>query len=548
MHGHADIRLPVGRMVEAPGSIRITLPHGAKTRDAVHSILERLHGIAAEWFWVPTTIDESGSELVLEYLLADADTMPFLAALPRWHASPAEHLPELVELASYLATCTEALGKLELAAAIAPAFLRYGPSRVGAWRMLVVPRVPCSLAEWARASQEAWLWAPPAVLLGNPEDDGAYAIGCALHAALAGPLVPRGIPTNAQFRRALVGRVGMPAQLESAIRAALPPSFSDEATALRDLVIDLLGSPADWRKRLGELARRLSPHRTALRWEYERKAEVARAILERCAATSPPRDVPWEMISRLRGTAHDLEGALDASIAALAAGADGSVRELALIVRRIAGNPTHRHLVERAVTALDRSSERLTDHARLHFAHIEAYYLGRLAEARTRLEAPVKEPWDAVVRAAILARIHAARREWPHLGKLCKETRVVVQAMPSAGGSLGAYMLAYLDHLDGVAHVGASAVYADPGYLADGFAKLVASLEGCADDETLVTANVHWLRRIGEMADNAAIRTGVQAYLSAQPLAERISMQDRREDLAPAWYDAGRLLALSGAP
>ena len=83
---------------------------------------------------------------------------------------------------------------------------------------------------------------------------------------------------------------------------------------------------------------------------------------------------------------------------------------------------------------------------------------------------------------------------------------------------------------------------------ADGFAKLVASLEGCADDEALVTANVHWLRRIGEMADSAAIRTGVHAYLSAQPLAERISVQDRREDPAPAWYDAGRLLALSGAP
>jgi len=539
--GRVDIRLPVGRMVESAGAIRVTLPHGGKTRDAVHSILEQLHGIAAEWFWVPTTIDETGDELVLEYLLADAETMSFAAALPRWHAAPAEHLPELVELAGYLATCTEALGKLELAAAIAPAFLRYGPSRIGAWRMMVVPRVEATLADWARASPEAWLWAPPAVLLGGKQDDGAYAIGAALHVALAGPLFPRGIPTHAQFRRALTGRVGMPAHLESAIRAAVPPSFGDEATALRDLIVD-------WRKRLDELGRRLSPHRVALRWEYERKAEIARAILERCAATSQPRHVPWEMISRLRGTAHDLEGALDASIAALAAGADSSVRELALIVRRIAGNPSHRHLIERAVAALDRSSERLTDHARLHFAHIEACYLGRLAEARTRLEAPVKEPWDAVVRAAILARIHAGRAEWPHLSKLCKETRVTIQAMPSAGGNLGAYVLAYLDHLDGVAHVGASAVYSDPGYLADGFGKLVASIEGCSDDVALVEANVYWLRRISEMADNAAIRTGVQAYLSAQPLTERISMQDRREPPVPAWYDPGRLLALSGAP
>jgi len=65
---------------------------------------------------------------------------------------------------------------------------------------------------------------------------------------------------------------------------------------------------------------------------------------------------------------------------------------------------------------------------------------------------------------------------------------------------------------------------------------------------------VHWLHWIGDLANQMkidgakAIRTGIDAYLSSTGLTGRISEQQRRERPPLVWYDAGRLLALSGAP
>lgn len=560
-----EIQLPVGQLVEtADRRVRVTMAHNARTRAQVQSIVERLDGLAAEWFWIPTTVDEYEGDLVLEYSLAADRSMTFSEALPRFRARPAVHLPEIVEMARYLEACTRVLDQVQVSALIAPACLRYAPDRAeGAWRLMVVPLVDVTLVDWAKASPESWLWTPGRALLGKSAPNAAaYAVGAALCSALAGDLVPTRLPASRQFRRALGGWVGRGSRATAAIAKAVPDSFGDEGLALSAFAVALLEPtpPANWQTLLGQLAEQLAPYRTAVRWEYEGKIEIARGILERYAASAPKEHVPWDVLSRLRDRDHDHVGALEAAIDALGTGEE-AIRDLAAITRRLAhARPPEesRGMIEKAVAAIDQLGPRLGDAARLHFAHIEARYLGRFNEAQARLAQPAKEPWDNILRSTLLARIHAARSEWAHVARICKEARTATQAMPLAGGNLGQYLVAYLDYLDGIAHYGAVAQYNDPGYLADAFSRIVSSLGATADvcdpSDPLIEANVHWLYWIGDLAnrmnvpDAKAIRTGISAYLGAQGLTQRISEQQRRETPPLVWYDAGRLLALSGAP
>ena len=555
----ARIQLPVGTMAESTRSVRVVLAHNARTRALVQAVVERLDGSAAEYFFIPTTIDD-GEELALEYSLEGVETMRFTEALATFAAAPAIHLPELVEMARYLEVAVEYLERVDVPAVIAPACLRYAPNRHagrGSWRLLVVPLVDVALADWARSAPEAWQWTPSPVLFGKAQSPGAYAIGAALCAALAGDVFPPFAATGDRLRRALRGWVGSRSRLDDAVRGALPDSFADERGELVALVLALLepAPPDDWRARLECCGEQLAPYRTAVRWEFEGKIDIARGILERMVASRPREHVPWDVVARVRGREHDLEGALDAAISALGDGGD-AVRELAAITRRVAhgGDGASRMMIERAVAAIDRLGPRLGDLGRLYFAHIEARYLDRLTQAEARLAAAMAAPWDNVLRATQLARIHAARSEWARVAVLCKQAKVAVCAMPDSGGGLGRYIVAYLDHLDGVAHCGAAPQYADPAYLADAFARFVASLDAarstCEPDDPLIRGNVHWLHRMAaiademQVADAAIIRTGVLAWLSANGIVSEI----RHEPPAIVWYDAGRLLALSGAP
>lgn len=561
------VALPLAELTELDGGrVRVVMPLNARTRGLVQSIVERLDGIAAEWFWVPSHVDEMGPDLILDYALEKEHHMSFASALPRFSAKPAHYLPELVELARYLEAATRLLERVEVSALVSPASLRYAPDRdEGAWRLMVVPLVDVGMGEWGRASQEAWAWTPARALLGKSASAstvGAWAVGAMLASALLGDLFPAHVAPSQRFKRALRGWLSGTRGLTAAVREALPQSFGDEAAALSALVTALVeGSPpSDWQQQLQQIGQQLHPYRTAVRWEYEGKIDIARGVLERYAASTPKQHVPWDVLSRLRGRDQDYAGALQAAIDAVGAGEDG-VRELAAVTRRLAhSRPPEecRPLIEKAVAAIDGLGTRAGDLARLHFAHIEARFLGKTEDAMRRVFAPFQVPWDNVLRGVILARCHAARSEWAHAARVCKETRTAVQAMEFSGGQLGAYVIAYIDYLDGVAHHGATSQYNDPGYLADAFSRITSSLDAtgrvCDASDPLIEANVHWLYTIGDLANRLdvpeakAIRTGISAYLSASGLAKRISEQQRREPPPLVWYDASRLLALSGAP
>jgi hypothetical protein len=562
------LRLPVGEMSETADRVRVSMALNARTRSTVQSIVERLDGVAAEWFWIPTTVDEFEGDLVLDYSLdggarQKTPSMTFSAALSTFRAQPRVHVPEFVELARYLEACIRVLERVGVPALISPASLRYAPQRTqGAWRLMVIPLVDVTVADWARAVPEAWMWTSGRTLLGKqPADSAAFAVGAALCMGLAGDLFPAHLPPGKRFSRALRGWIGQAASVRNAVRDGLPQSFSDEGTSLAALALALLEPmpPSDWGKLLAQVGDQLHPYRTAVRWEYEGNVDVARDVLERFAATTPKEHVPWDVLGRLRSADQDPSGAVQAAIDAL--GTEDGVRDLAAEVRRLAHTrppQEARPLIERAISAIDGLGARAGDFGRLHFAHIEARYLDRTDAALHRLSAPFRDPWDSIVKSTIQSRLLAGQGHHAHVARICKESKASVRAMPLGGGELGKYVVAYLDYLDGVAHYGATSQYNDPGYLADAFSRIVASLDAtpavCAPSDPLIEANVHWLHWIGDLANQMkidgakAIRTGIDAYLSSTGLTGRISEQQRRERPPLVWYDAGRLLALSGAP
>ncbi|HEX7836203.1 MAG TPA: hypothetical protein VF469_02005, partial [Kofleriaceae bacterium] len=84
------IALPVGTMVETPRrSVRVTMPHNARTRQVVRTLLGRVDAAAAEWLWVPTAVDDAGDELVLDYEHGATESLAFADALPRFTQAPA---------------------------------------------------------------------------------------------------------------------------------------------------------------------------------------------------------------------------------------------------------------------------------------------------------------------------------------------------------------------------------------------------------------------------------------------------------------------------
>ena len=257
------VRLPLGELTELDGGrVRVVMPHNARTRGLVQSIVERLDGVAAEWFWVPSHVDEMGSELILDYALEREHHLSFAAALPRFAAKPAVHLPELVELARYLEACTRLLERIQVTALISPVSLRYAPDRDdGAWRLMVVPLVDAGVGEWGQAGQDAWLWTPARTLLGKGAPNaGAYAIGVMLCSALLGDMFPAHVAGSLRFKRALRGWLGSPRSIPAAVRAALPESFADEAATLAALAVALVepSPPSDWQQQPRERV----PHRS----------------------------------------------------------------------------------------------------------------------------------------------------------------------------------------------------------------------------------------------------------------------------------------------
>jgi hypothetical protein len=546
----ASVRLPLGELREASdGSIRVALrvPPGERAR--VGAFFERVasfagrHGAAAALL-APASMEPTEAGLELAYACAGTEGFDGAA----WRADAATRLPALLALARAVSGALTALvragwGTLPLS----PRQVRVGEG--GTLRLIALPPLAASLAEYAAADREAWVWAPPEALRGETETGATYAAGALLHAGIAGDPLPSHLPRAEQLARLLRGRSGTHAALAVALEAALPRALAEDGEALARAVTQLLDP--DRAQRAGEeeleaVCAALPALRVAEAWERQGEAPRALAVLRLAEAQGRAGAGAAAATVRMARSAGDLEQEIVASARAITSGEVGSSavpHHLALLEEAAAGGPERRELLLRGIALLDGAlGDAASDAARVHLAHLEVRHLGLADAARNRLRQRFAGEWCRALGCVLRARDHLETRQHARASHAAREGRALIEAAPQKGGRVGAYALAYLDLLDGVANFGAAAALADPSFLRDAFGCLTRSLDGALalDAADLVAGGTAWLAHLRGEAQRPGASTalgilglGIDAYLTARALSPRGS-----ERPAVPWYDA----------
>jgi hypothetical protein len=553
----AALRLPIGELgAGSDGRLRLHLPRGVDARGRLRDFLGRARGLDSGLFVLPQEIEAA----CVVYAEEDPRTVPGIQEINTWHQGLPLRVPQIIGLARFLAEAVKSLEEAGLRGAPeSPVQLRHTPRRAQPFRLIVLPAAEATLADWAHTGSDAWLWTAPEVMLGKASNGVAYLIGAALYHSLTGDLFPEGLCERERLQRLLCGRVGSPSKLRVAVAAALPKSMSLERGDLEQLIVELL-SPDPARRppdpevyrRLGEVARALSAHRLAARWEYEGQRGVALDVLGLHAESAQSSDVAWEAISRLREAKGDFVGALEASAMAVDPGDAGAARHhLRLLCRAAARGAVDRRILADAVVRLDQMSvSSVEETQRLYLSHIQARHLGVPDAALSRLSRPCSGDWAEAVRSVIVARLLSERDEYARVSCLAKEGCARVSAMPGQGGAGGGYIRSYLLLLDGIAHFGAIGRFNQIEFLGDAFKAFIASLDAAhaLDTSSLIDANVHWLGWIARFAQKfpspsiSVVHAGVQAYLEATGLLERARKTSFNGVPGIPWYDADILL------
>ena len=326
--------------------------------------------------------------------------------------------------------------------------------------------------------------------------DLVYVLGAALHHALAGPLIPGHLPAREQFPRLLRGRMGLPARLGAAVRSALPRSLEEEAAALERLILDCLEpmpgarpSLDSVRERFATLADKLATGRLIRYWGFENQQAIAArlsALVDRppvpAAGEASPRApvVPWdEQVPKLVQQG-DLAGALEAAWNDIQENGPTRIRFYMAVVQRIAARlPGQSTDVAAAVDRLVGAfGGRLDESDVLRLAHLRMRHLGERADRLGVANRKFESRWnDATARLMQARLLLTTGQAYNQVSRLCKDARGLYASMPEKGGKAGHYATAYLNLLDGIAHVGAVSLYANESFYNDAFEEFGRALE-----------------------------------------------------------------------
>ena len=548
------LRLVRGELVlGAPLVARLPIARAARER--LRAILAAFARLGPGSFLVPRLAREAEADCELEYPAERPGSVPGAEGLAGLRQHLRAHVPLVLNLARFLAGAAHELADAGFSGGFfSPAQLRFTPGQPDPWRVVLVPILEVELADWPGADPGCWQWAAPEVLLGQVNAGVAYSVGAALHEGLAGELFPAALPAHERFRRVLGGRVGQPRKLADAIEGALPASFQEEGAALAVFVRSLLEPDPEKRPRRAQLDEqlaalwgRLGVNRLALRWSFEGNARVAHDMVEAYVHGGPEAEVPWGLAARLAEAAGDPKGALAAAARALIddPGRDAQ-RDYVSLVGRLAGQAPDA-LVLPAIAALD--ALLVDDVTRVFLAHLEGRWLHAPDAALRRVKSGLTTAWGECLAAALTARLLCERDDWVAVSRLCKQVRGHVDTMEGQGGREGRYLAAYAACLDGIANFGGVALLRDPSYLMDAYQAFALALSGALETgaEALVDQTLHWLSWIVRSAEGfqapnlGALRLGVDAYVQARGLGERMRSADHSRAPALPWYDELRL-------
>ncbi len=560
--------LPVGVLyTHEDGLVTVRLPPGRPERKKLRAWLDRLTAVNSRVMLLPRRFIERPFGIELEYPDESRKLSPVSAKLAEWGSDLPAALPQILSLGRFALTAAEELAEKGVQdVRVSPAFVRFLPGGIPTWRLLPAPVGEAVLADWARAEADAWLWSAPPALLGGRANDPVHALGAALHHALVGALFAETLSKREKFGRLLRSRIGIPARIEAAVRSSLPDRCGRDADALTALILVCL-HPRDGkrpalavaRKRFEELEKKFSPEALAQLWESEKRPDVAARLLQLLRPPEPPKPVPlppgdcWSDTAKRLRDQGDLTGALEAAWNAVTTEGPAYCRLYLGIVQQL-GARFPRPLAE-LTAAIERLTKafgpQLDESSFLHIVHLRTRYLGIPTTELGGVERPYESRWNEGVSLLLRASLQIREgKAYGQVSRLCKEGRMRFEATPEGGGATGAYARAYLNLIDGIAHIGYVSSNGNVEYYADALDCFMRcyDLASRVDAEELVRASFRWFGWLARLTCSypdpplAQVYLGVKAILQSHGLlAEEMSARGVPE--IPA-YDEARLFPL----
>jgi hypothetical protein len=545
-----SIGLPKGQLlVEPDGSLVAQLRASRTSRKDLRDWFDRFAASRPKGVVAHVSADYGQRGFEVRYERQASDAVDLATAIEQWRSDPPVWAPAMLDLGHFvLGVADEMTGRGFVDALVSLATIRLVPGAHRQFWLVPLPTAGTSLADWARAEPDTWLWVTRETALGGAPIDPVYLLGAALHQAIAGPLVPEWLPNREKFSRLLRGRMGQPARLMTAVRNALPRSLEEDAAALERLIIDCLEqnpslrpSTLAARERLSSLSEKLAIERLIRYWGFENQAATAarlESLVDRPAAQSsstapapapPSQVVLWdEQVSKL--LAHgDLTGALDAAWNDISENGPSRIRFYLAILQRMAGRlPGPSTEVNAAIDRLVGTyTARLDESDILRLAHIRMRHLGERTDRVGTANRKFASRWnDATAQLLLARRMLAMGESYNHVSRLCKEARGLYEAMPERGGKAGQYATAYLYLLDGIAHVGAVSQYKNESFYNDAFEHFGRALDMASrgGHDALTQACLRWFGWLGKFTAVAQgpplslLSVGIEAVLRAHGL------------------------------
>lgn len=581
-----EVALPSGRLsLSEDGAASVLLRLSIRNRDALLAAVDSTSGLPSQRFWLSSPCREDDMGLHLTYPKPPGSVTPLTLMVKRWRAEPSVALVRALELARHLLHVTGELEQLQSSRfPLSPAqiFAVRGEDGKERWLVLPLPLERTAFADFIRADEDYWAWLSADEMFGTARSDRAYMTGAALYYCLVAPLFPAEVSRAERVRRLVLYRAGNPYLLRTALACALPEAEAEAASRLYDLITGLLVPPlgraltaAQGLRELDYLCSELSPHRLACLWEMagedHKCVQRAHAIIEALAVTTPDSEVPWDAVERLREKVGDRAGAADAAARRHRSPEESSVMDYArsllgageerreelerltdMVRQMAAGTGAHPPSQQRGITHADTAVEpkqgerQLSEEEYLYLTYVHGRWLGQADEALLWLRRDFSISWNMVVRCLLAARFAVSKEEWVRTAAHCRDGRWHVEQMPNAGGGYGRYATAYLDLIDGIAHVCAVQRQSHASdYLSAAFDRLRRAWEGlrqigATDDEAALT---EWLSLLAELAGRypqlGMLRLGVEAFLESRGV-EQVSITHGGEPPVP-WFDEPRV-------
>jgi hypothetical protein len=566
--------IPFGKMwTRRDGVVTAELSLSARNRTRLLESFDTLFKLSHDVF-LPCVGWDEREERARIWWQADAEALPVSQYAEDWRRNPAIALADAIDLAR---TVMRARG--ELAAfrthrfplspiqVIGSKDSTYGnaPSSSIKWKVIPLVCTGMDFSDFARLNEMFWMWLSADEIMSTDYCDRSYSMAACLLYMLVGDSYPGDLTRTERFSRLLAYRAGNSATTRRVVSAAVPRSFAGQAQRLASFITNMLGpslgrtmTPAQAFAELEDIAKQLGIEELAYGWLEEGRIDQAHTLAKKLAARPPSSQASWELVRRIAIVTSDEQLAALAQSHIDDGQDDVGERIIDRIRKALHGASPVKEVAEAFGSLFDSQNPRTLDTAvvngisgasYLYLTYVVARWLERNEDALEWLKRPQEVTWDRIVVKILIAKLEAEKNDWRRVSKVCAEGAAETERMPNRGSAMGSYARAYLNLLDGIAHLyGVYRQNLNPDYLIDAmdrFQRTWLELSQHPHKE-LIESLYTWFAFLAEAAGKAPgkgdLRLGILSFLQ---LTAGLELR-RNPGLEPAipWFDADRIFGL----